>query len=102
MKNDIIQQEILLLTDTTFSQRALIENDSEDEPDLSLSEKFEEAVWAGLLTDLLPEVVTNRDLRLWQVEHSEHSWQVELSKYTSREKPGSINPFYFLTGINYN
>jgi hypothetical protein len=40
MKSDILQQEILLLTGTTFSQRQLQENDTKDDNNnLSESEK---------------------------------------------------------------
>ena len=61
MNTNILQQEILLLTGTTFSQRQLSENDAKDERShLSASEKLEEACWTGLLDELLPEIVTNK------------------------------------------
>jgi hypothetical protein len=103
MKTDILQQEILLLTGTTFSQRQLSEKDSKDERNnLSESEKLEEAWWEGLLDESLPEVITNKKLYLWQIANSEFSLQIELSEYPSKQKQFSINPYYFLRTIKYN
>src|SRR3954451_6206297 len=103
MNTDILQQEILLLIGTTFSQRLLCEKDPKaDSNNLSESEKLEEACWAGLLDELLPEIITNKKLRLWQIGDSEFSLQIELSEYPSREKQFSINPYYFSRTIKYN
>jgi hypothetical protein len=103
MNTNILQQEILLLTDTTFSQRQLCENDpNKDKGNLSETEKLEEACWAGLLDELLPEIITNKKLCLWQIGDSEFSLQIELSEYPSTEKSFSINPYYFLRTIGYN
>ena len=103
MNTDILQQEILLLSGTTFSQRQLHENDPKDNSDdLSESEKLEEACWAGLLDELLPEIITNKKLSLWEIGDSEFSLQIELSEYPSGEKQFSINPYYFLRTIEYN
>jgi hypothetical protein len=103
MNTDILQQEILLLTGTTFSQRQLCEKDSRnDNNNLSDSEKLEEACWTGLLDELLPEIITNKKLPLWQIGDSEFSLQIELSEYPSTEKTFSLNPYYFLRTMNYN
>jgi len=103
MNTDIIQQEIVLLTGTTFSQRQLCENDARDDRNhLSESEKLEEACWTGLLDYLLPEIITNKKLSIWQIGDSETSLQIELSEYPSNQKQLSINPYYFLRTIGYN
>ena len=103
MKPDIIQQEILLITGTSFSQRQLIENDAEDDRiHLSESQRLEQAIWTGLLDELLPEVITNKELRIWQIWDSEISLQIELSEYPSKEKRFSINAHYFLRTMEYN
>jgi hypothetical protein len=103
MKTNIIQQEILLLTGTTFSKRQLHENDARDDSNhLTDSEKLEEACWTGLLDELLPEIITNKKLSLWQIGDSESSLQIELSEYPSEEKQFSINPYYFLRTTEYN
>jgi hypothetical protein len=103
MNTDILQQEILLLTGTTFSHRQLHENDPKDDGNnLSESEKLEEACWSGLLDELLPEIITNKKLYLWQIADSEFSLQIELSEYPSKQKQFSINPYYFLKTMKYN
>jgi hypothetical protein len=102
MNSDILQQEILLLMGTTFSQRQLCERDPKDNSNLSESERLEEACWSGLLDELLPEIITNKKLFLWQIGDTEFSLQIELSEYPSSEKQFSINPYYFLRTTGYN
>jgi hypothetical protein len=103
MNTDILQQEILLLTGTTFSQKQLCEIDPEDDSNyLPESEKLEKACWTGLLDELLPEIITNKKLRIWQIGDTESSLQIELAEYPSRQRQFSINPYYFLRSIEYN
>jgi hypothetical protein len=103
MNADILQQEIILTTGTSFSQRQLFENDAKDESNhLSESQRLEEACWTGLLDELLPEVITNKKLRIWQIWDSEFSLQIELSEYPSKERWFSINPHYFLRTMSHN
>jgi hypothetical protein len=103
MNTDILQQEILLLTGTTFSQRQLCENDARDDSNhLSETEKFEKACWTGLLNEMLPEIVANRKLFIWQIADTEASLHIELSEYPSKQKEFSINPYYFLKTPRHN
>jgi hypothetical protein len=103
MNTDTLQQEILLLTGTTFSQKPLVENDARDSGNpLSVSEQLEQACWTGLLDELLPELITNKKLHIWQIWNTETSLQIELSQYPSKEKRFSINPYYFLRTKDYN
>ena len=103
MNTDILQQEILLVTGTTFSQRQLCERDGQNEgKDLPQSERLEKACWDGMLDELLPEVVTNKKLHIWQIADTESSLQIELSQYPANKKESSINPYYFLRTTNYN
>lgn len=103
MDTDIIQQEVLLLTGTTFSQKQLCgRNDKSDSDNQEESDKLEKAIWDGLIDELLPEIITNKQLQIWQIWDTEFSLQIELSKYPSRERPSSINPHYFLRKMNYN
>jgi hypothetical protein len=103
MDTEVIQQEILFVTGTSFSQRQLSGRDGENESNnLSESEKLEKAIWDGLLGELLPEVITNKKLHIWQVGDTEFSLQIELSEYPSRERWSSVNPYYFLRTMKYN
>src|SRR5215510_10728597 len=103
MNTDILQQEILLLTGTTFSQRELASrDDASDSNELSQTEKLEKALWHGLLDDVLPEIVANNKLHIWQIVDTESSLLIELSEYPSRQKQFSINPYYFLRTAKYS
>jgi len=103
MNTDILQQEILLLTGTTFSQRELSSrDDANDSKKLSETEKLEKALWDGLLVDVLPEIVTDNNLHIWQIGDTESSLLIELSEYPSKQKQFSINPYYFLRTMKYN
>ena len=57
-------QEVLLVTTSSFAQRDLCEKESIDTPPgESDTEKMVRACWNGLLDDLLPELVANRNSR---------------------------------------
>src|SRR5215470_4265165 len=97
MNTDILQQEIVLVTGTSFSQRQLSDRDGKNEgKDLPESEKLEKAIWDGLLDELLPEIIENKKLHIWQIGDTESSLLIELSQYPTRQKQFSINPYYFL------
>ena len=103
MNTDIIQQEILLVTGTTFSQKQFCDRDNKnDSNNLSESEKLEKAIWDGLLDEMLPEIITNKKLHIWQIWETDFSLQIELSPYPSRERWSSIKPHDFLRSMNYN
>jgi len=103
MNTDILQQEILLLTGTSFSRTQLCENDVRDDGNyLSEGEKLERACWNGLLNEMLPEIVANRKLFIWQIADTEVSLQIELSEYPSKQMEFSINPYYFLKTAKYS
>ena len=100
MKKDTIQQEVLFVTTTTFSQRQLCEKDVSTNHHLSHKEQLEEACWNGLLDELLPEIMerstSGKRLFLWHIRHGESLLQLELGESTvSIEKQFSIDPCYF-------
>ena len=103
MNTEILQQEILLFTGTTFSQREFCQNDAKDDrSNSSKIQKLEEACWSGLLSELLPEILTNRKLCIWRIENTELSLQIELALYPFHERQFSINPYYFLRTTGWN
>src|SRR5438874_9142908 len=107
MKNKI-QQEILLVITTSFSQRQLCEKyPSGSNQHLSLWEQLEEACWNGLLDELLPEIMERqtlgKKLYLWHIWHGEVFLQIALSEFPQLlEKQSSINSRLFLETIFYN
>jgi hypothetical protein len=75
-----------------------MENDKHHRSDPSI--RF--LIFSASPDELLPEIITNKKLCLWQIGDSEFSLQIELSEYPSTEKRFSINPYYFLRIIGYN
>jgi hypothetical protein len=103
MNTDILHQEIMLLTDTNFAHRQIVDKENKGvSGDISNSEKMENACWAGLLVEMLPELIENKELCLWQIMDTGFSLQIELSPYPSWERKSSIDPYYFLKTLSFN
>ena len=105
METEIIQQEILLFTTTSFSQRELCEKlDYKDSESWhSTKEKLQEACWNGLLPDMLPEIINNKKLFIWQIQEGKTFLCIDRSgQPANTESIFSINPYRFLAEVNYN
>ncbi|MDP9229793.1 MAG: hypothetical protein M3O67_03855 [Bacteroidota bacterium] len=102
MKTNSTQQEILLVTGTSFSSREFCE--SSDVPDynhLTEKQKLVVACWNGLLPEMLPEIFeqhsVNKKLYLWEIREASSFIELELGEiYLEIEKQFSINPYSFL------
>jgi hypothetical protein len=100
METKFAQQEILLITGTTFSSHQLSELDDDHNAN-SEKEKLEEACWNGLLSEILPEVFrqpcNTKKLYLWDVKEAQHFIELELSEYPELiDNYFSIDPYSFL------
>ncbi len=105
METEIIQQEILLFTDTGFSQREFSEKlESQDNRShLSEKEKLQDACWNGLLSDMLPEIVSNKNLFIWKVQEANAFLSVDLSEQPFTANAAfSIDPYLFLPTAKNN
>jgi hypothetical protein len=106
MKTNSTQQEILLITGTSFAERQWCEKDSDSNKNLTQQEQMEEACANGLMQELLPEVFEspdNKKLYLWQMKPGFSFLQLELGEYPlAFEKELSIDPHNFLPTIWYN
>jgi hypothetical protein len=107
MKDISTQQEILLVTGTSFSKRQWSEKDPSNDQPITEQEQLEKACWDGLLKELLPEIFEKnddgRDLYIWQISEVGSFIELELCDYPhSFEKIYSINPYSFLSEIFYN
>lgn len=103
MKNYTMQQEILLVTNNTFSQNRWCEKNGENDKELSQAEQLEEACWNGLINELLPEIIERPDINshlyLWQIKRGEGTLQLDLSEYPFEiEGEFSIDINLFMTG----
>src|SRR5438105_4394054 len=105
MKTEIIQQEIVFFTNTNFSQRELCEmiESTDNKSYHSVKEKWQEACWNGLLSDLLPEVISNKKLFMWKIQEGNSFLCIDLSEQPSDvDSYSSINPYLFLSAVNNN
>jgi hypothetical protein len=103
-----IQQEILLVTNSTLSKRQLCGKDAINGLNyLSETEQLEEACWNGLLNEILPGVLrkssTGKQLSLWQIRHGVSLLEIELSEsIPCFEKHYSINANCYLERMFWN
>jgi hypothetical protein len=108
MKTKSTQQEILLMTNTTFSKMQLCEKDiPEGNTNLSRTEQIEEACWNGLLHEMLPGIVEKsaegKRLYLWNIRHEETFLQLELCEQPQViDQCLSIDPSAFLNTLSEN
>jgi hypothetical protein len=107
MEPNATQQEILLITSASFSKRTWMEKDASDDHHNADREQLEKACWNGLMKELLPEIfekpVKGKELYLWNIIEADSFIELELREYPGTfEKFHSINPYYFLSEIDYN
>jgi hypothetical protein len=108
MKKENIQQEILLMTETTFLSEELLENkdlDKSSQP--SESRKLIEACWNGLLYSLIPFIfdqpAQGERLYLWQIKEAAHFLELEFARFQEPvDAHFSIDPYHFLEITPFN
>jgi hypothetical protein len=106
MKNST-QQEVLLITGTTFSSAQLSKKDESKQNNLTDIEQLEEACWNGLLQEMLPEIfdknIAQEKSYLWQIKEGKSFLELEWAE-SPEEKDNffSIDPYDFLEAENYN
>ena len=99
MKTNYIQQEILLITGTTFSTKQFFGNDV-GKDNLTQKEHLEEACWNGLLQEMIPEIcgqTENKKLFLWQIKEGDSFIELELGEAPEeKDNEYSIDPYSFM------
>jgi hypothetical protein len=106
MKN-YTQQEVLLITGTTFSSSQLSKKDESTPNNLTDIEQLEEACWNGLLQEMLPEIfdknVVDKKSYLWQIKEGQSFLELEWAESpVEKDNFFSIDPYDFLKAENYN
>ena len=102
MKTNFAQQEILLMTGTSFSSRPWCDKENNnDQNNGDPQDRLKEACWNGLLPEILPEVckpmIGERKLFLWQVREAFSFIELDLGEEPGEiEKYFSIYPYSFL------
>ena len=84
MKKNIIQQEILLVANTTFFQKQLCERIHSEGRCASQLQRLEEACWNGLLDEWFPEIIKRstigKDLHLTHIATASPLLKIELGE----------------------
>jgi hypothetical protein len=107
MKTNSVQQEILLIKNTSFSRRQLYERDTmENGRSLPQAEWLESACWSGWLDAMLPEMVdistSGKSLYLWQIMQAKSSLCIELGESPkASDVQYSINPYAVIATACY-
>ena len=107
MEKNAIQQEILLVKNSSLCRRPLFERELTEKPKYqNQDEQLEMACWNGWLNIMLPEIVdtavSGKQLFLWDIMQSNSFLGIELCEYP--QKPDvyySINPYAVLTTMCY-
>src|SRR5689334_20668534 len=98
MNKPSTQQEILIMTNTSFCSRQWLKvNDNEKETRLSKKEQLMEACWHGLAPEMLPEFfkeTNNEMIRLWGITDAHAFIDLEFGDFMQpTELNHSINPY---------
>jgi len=102
MKTHTAQQEILLMTGTSFSSRTWCANDNvEDQKNITPEDRLKEACWNGLLDELPGDIVkktsSGKRLCLWHIQQGKSFIEIELCNAPQvTEKQLSVDPYVFL------
>ena len=107
MKTNSTQQEILLMTKSSFAQKQWCKKEFDDDANKNLTpeENIEEACANGLVQELLPEVFNNNNhkMYLWQMHPGFSFLQLELGELPlAVEKQFSLDPHNFLSTMHPN
>jgi hypothetical protein len=105
MKTNSTQQEILLMTKSSFAQKQWCKKENDAEKNSTPEENMEEACANGLVQDLLPEVFKNNNhkMYLWQMHPGFCFVQLELGELPlAIQKEFSLDPHNFLSVTQYN
>ena len=103
MKKNMMQQEILLVTGTSFTSDKLCKkDDSRRDSHLFENEQLEEACWNGLLQAKLPEIflkaANGNILCIWQIKEAESFLVLDLGEMPAAiDSHFSIVPYSFLS-----
>ena len=99
-----VQQEILLMTNSSLSKANLCEkNSGEASKHFSNVERLEQACWDGMLDEFLPglvERVEGKTLFLWEIQNGNSFLHIDLCDrpdYINGQS--SIDPYIFLRHV---
>jgi len=109
MKPQATNQEILLFTGTSFSNRPFCQRDTDDNEgnNYSALEELECACWDGMLNELLPELTGspshNNINHIWNTVSGVNFLCITIGPFPVQlEKETSLDPYLFLSAMFQN
>lgn len=109
MKPEATNREILLVMSSRFLQRSFCQKDCDDTRNATYSsmEELERACWDGMLNELLPELVgvpgCYNNNYIWNAVIGLRFLYISLGpSMVHVEHETSLDPYYFLSVLNYN
>ena len=107
MFTDSKHQEILLMTNTSFSSREwCMKDENASQMRLSKKEQLIQACWNGLAPKMLPECFDftfDKTMILWGINDANNFIDLEFGDYIQAvEKTFSVNPYMFMQVQYYN
>jgi hypothetical protein len=99
MKKRSTNQEILLISNSTFFQREWSElNSNKNDKQLSQREKLIHLCWNGMLKEMIPEILEtgrgNKPLTLWEINQAGNMLDLKYGDFEELlDDEASINPF---------
>jgi len=105
MKQETINYEVLLFTNTSFSKRQFCEKGDTHTGNPGDSQ-LQNACWNGLVFEILPDIIKsapNNPGYTWEVIAAENFIEVKIGAAPySPQSSTSINPYWFLLAKNFN
>lgn len=101
METKVICQEILIMHQSHFFSRELIERVKSRDDNLSSVEQLAEACWHGLIHVALPEISSS--LSLAEINEGRKFLDLRFSEPGQNiDNEFSVNPYLFLGGVRSN
>ena len=103
MKNTSTNQEILLLSNSSYFKRDWVElRDNENDKQLSQKEQLIQLCWNGMLKEMIPEILQTepgkKPLTLWEINESGNMLDLRYGDIDEEmNDEWSINPYVYLT-----
>ncbi|RYZ16356.1 MAG: hypothetical protein EOP49_51820 [Sphingobacteriales bacterium] len=108
MEDQSTQQEVLLLTGTSFSARQGVDNEEMiSGQDVNENALLEQACWNGMLPNMLPEICGNapadKPVYIWKIREGSAFLEVEISDVPRDiDAYFSLDPYAYALTRNYN
>lgn len=107
MKQQLVNQEVILFTSTSFAKKEFCESDYPCPGDTKdPADQLEKACWSGLVFEILPglfNTVAPKKRYIRQVRKAQNFLLMTLGPVAfNQEYDTSIDPYYFQVSLQYN